>query len=158
MTMLIREATAQDLHAICLLGQEVNRLHHDAWPRIFAPPTQPAHDASHWQQSIAKPDATTFVAEQSGEVVAFITVSLAVESNPLLQPMRVARIGSVCVTASVRRHGIGRALMARVEQWAHERAAADIWLNVWAFNAEALRFYESLGYAVRSHGMGKLSS
>jgi GNAT superfamily N-acetyltransferase len=158
MTIEIREATPDDLHAICVLGQEVNRLHHDAWPQVFAPPSDPRHDASHWQQSVAKPDATAFVGEQAGQIVAFITVSLVAESNPLLQPMQVARVGSVCVSASLRRHGIGRSLMARVEQWAHERGAGDIRLNVWAFNAEALRFYEELGYAVRSHGMGKVLS
>lgn len=158
MAVLIREARAKDLHAICVLGQEINRVHHEAWPQVFVPPSDPHHDASHWEQSIAKPDATAFVAEQSGQVVGFITVSLAKESSPLLQPMHVARIGSVCVSASLLRHGIGRSLMARVEQWAHEHDASDILLNVWAFNAEALRFYEGLGYAVRWHGMGKMQS
>ena len=46
--------------------------------------------------------------------------------------------------------------MARAEQWAHERGGSDILLNVWAFNAEALSFYEGLGYAVRSHFLGKV--
>ena len=158
MALVLREATAEDLPAICVLGQEVNLLHHEAWPQVFAPPSEPGRDAAHWQQSIAKPDAAAFVAEQSGQVIAFITVSLVAESNPLLQPMLVARVGSVCVSAQFRRGGIGRSLMARVEQWAHERGASDIRLNVWAFNAEALRFYEELGYAVRSHFLGKVLS
>src|SRR5688572_21247856 len=115
MTVVIREATAEDLHAICVLGQEVNRMHHEAWPQIFAPPSDPRHDASHWEQSIAKPDATTFVGELSGQVVAFITVASVTESNPLLQAMCVVRIGSVCVSVQHRRHGIGRSLMARAE-------------------------------------------
>jgi ribosomal protein S18 acetylase RimI-like enzyme len=158
MALVLREARAEDLPAICVLGQEANLLHHEAWPQVFAPPSDPSRDAPHWQQSIAKPDAVTFVAEQSGQVIAFITVSLVTESNPLLQSVLVARIGSVCVSAQFRRHGIGRSLMARTEQWAHERGARDIRLNVWAFNAEALRFYEGLGYAVRSHLLGKVLS
>jgi GNAT superfamily N-acetyltransferase len=158
MTVVIREATAEDLQAICVLGQEVNRMHYEVWPQIFASPSDPRHDASHWEQSIAKPDATTFVGELSGQVVAFITVASVTESNPLLQAMCVVRIGSVCVAAQHRRHGIGRSLMARAEQWARERNAGDIRLNVFAFNAEALRFYEELGYAVRSHLLGKTLS
>ena len=158
MTVVIREATAEDLHGICVLGQEVNRMHHEAWPQVFAAPSDPRRDASHWEQSIAKLDATTFVGELAGQVVAFITASSVTESNPLLQAMLVVRIGSVCVSAQHRRHGIGRLLMARAEQWARERGAGDIRLNVFAFNAEALRFYEELGYAVRSHSLGKVLS
>jgi ribosomal protein S18 acetylase RimI-like enzyme len=158
MTAVLREARAEDLPVICALGQEINLLHHDAWPQVYAPPSDPSRDAPHWQQSIGKLDATTFVAEQSGRVVAFITISLVTESNPLLQPMQVARVGSVCVSAQLRRQGIGRSLMAQAERWAHERGAGDIRLNVWAFNAEALRFYDELGFAVRSHFLGKVLS
>ncbi len=158
MALVIREAGAEDLPAICVLGQEVNHLHHQAWPQVFAPPSDPSRDAPHWQQSIAKSDAATLVAEQSGQVIAFITVSLVTESKPLLQPMAVAHVGTVCVSARLRRQGIGRSLMSQAEQWAHERGARDILLNVWAFNAEALLFYERLGYAVRSHLLGKAVS
>jgi GNAT superfamily N-acetyltransferase len=155
MTSAIREATPEDLSAICVLGQEVNLLHHEAWPQVFAAPSDPSHDAPHWQQSIANPNATTFVAEHSGRVIAFITVFFVTESGPLLRPTPFARVGSVCVAAHQRGGGIGRALMAQAERWAIERGASDIRLNVWAFNQAALRFYEELGYGVRFHSLGK---
>lgn len=158
MTPVIREATLEDLHAICVLGQEVSLLHHEAWPQIFAPPLDPGRDASRWQQSIAAPDATTFVAEQASQIIAFITVAVATDSDPLLQPMRFARIDSVCVAAHLRGQGIGRSLIARAEHWALDRGASDLRLNVWAFNERALRLYEELGYAVRSHFLGKVLS
>jgi ribosomal protein S18 acetylase RimI-like enzyme len=151
----IREATADDLPAICVLGQEVNLLHHEAWPRVFAAPADPDRDAPHWRQSISSASATTFIAEQSGNAIGFITVFLADDPSPLLQPGRIARIGSVCVTAPHRGQGVGRALMAQAECWAFERGAQDIRLNVWAFNEAALRFYDELGYGVRSHVLGK---
>ena len=72
--------------------------------------------------------------------------------------MLVAHVGTVCVLARLRRQGIGRSLMSQAEQWAYERGARDILLDVWAFNAEAQRFYERLGYAVRSHLLGKMGS
>ena len=156
MTITIRRARKEDLHAISVLGQELNGLHHENWPQIFAPPSDPARDFSHWQHSFSKDDATAFVGEHSGKVVAFITAKLHIESSPLLQPIRVARIGSVCVHAPFRRHGIGRLLMTEVELWAHERDAHDIQLNVWTFNSEALNFYVELGYRVRSCTLGKL--
>lgn len=130
MARVLREATAEDLPAICVLGQEINLPHHEAWPQVFASPADPSRDAPLWEQNIGKPNAAAFVVEQSSQVIAFITVSLVTESNPLLRPMLVAHIGSVCVAAQFRRHGIGRSLMARAEQWAHDRGAGDILLNV----------------------------
>jgi ribosomal protein S18 acetylase RimI-like enzyme len=155
MTVAIREATAADLPAICVLGQEVNRMHHEAWPRVFAAPSDPHRDAPHWQQSIANANATTFVGEQAGQLVGFITVSLVTESSPLLQASQLARVGTVCVAAALRGRGIGRVLMHRAEQWALQRGASYLRLNVWAFNEAAQRFYEELGYGVHSRILGK---
>jgi GNAT superfamily N-acetyltransferase len=69
--------------------------------------------------------------------------------------MRYARVGSVCVSERLRGQGIGGLLMAQAEQWACERGATDMRLNVWAFNSKALQFYAELGYAIRSHYLGK---
>jgi len=154
----IREAIAEDLPAICVLGQELNLLHHEVWPQIFAAPADPSRDATHWQQSIGSANATTFVAEDLGQLIAFITVFFVTDSSPLLQPAPYVRIGSICVVAHHRGHGIGRALMAQAERWASERGADDIRLHVWGFNQAALRFYDELGYGVRSHVLGKVLS
>jgi hypothetical protein len=91
----IREATTADLPTICRLGQSVNLLHHEAWPEVFAPPSDPRRDEAHWQQSIGRPNATTFVAVHEGEVVAFVTIALVDETNSLMQPLRFARVGSI---------------------------------------------------------------
>lgn len=46
---LYREASQEDLDQISRLGEEVNVLHHEAWPHIFACPGDPMRHASHWQ-------------------------------------------------------------------------------------------------------------
>jgi ribosomal protein S18 acetylase RimI-like enzyme len=155
MTIAIREGTAADLPAICVLGQEVNRMHHEAWPQVFAAPSDPSLDSPHWQQSIGNSNANTFVGDQAGQVVAFITVFLVTESSPLLQPVQLARVGTVCVAEHLRGRGFGRLLMQRAEQWALHRGASYLRLNVWAFNEAALRFYEELGYGIQSRILGK---
>ena len=152
---VVREAHLADLPAICALGQVVNLLHHEAWPQIFAGPSEPRRDEAHWRLSIAADSATTFVVERSGELVAFATVAVIDESLSLLQPLRYAKVGSVCVAEPLRGQGIGKQLMAQAEQWACARGAVDLRLNVWAFNEAALRFYTELGYEVRSQFLGK---
>ena len=150
-----REATNSDISAICVLGQVVNLLHHEAWPQIFSPASDPQRDALYWSKSIETENSTTFVAEKAGEIVGFVSVSVTAENLSLLQPMCFARVGSVCVAEAFRGQGIGRELMAQVELWAAANGAADVRLSVWAFNQPALRLYEELGYEVRSLYLGK---
>lgn len=145
-----REATEADLQAICALGEEVNAVHHAAFPAIFAGPGPADRDAAHWKSSIGRHDATTFVAEASATLVGFVTVSIVSESHSLLQPLRFGRVGSVGITASQRGRGIGRELMQRVQDWVARQGGVEVRLNVWAFNTHALHVYEELGYEVRS--------
>jgi ribosomal protein S18 acetylase RimI-like enzyme len=151
-----REATSVDLQAICVLGQEINALHHAAWPDVFAPSGDPQRDEGLWREMIGMPDATTFVAETAEGVIAFVNVAfIAKDKSPLLQPISYARVGSVGVAERHRGKGIGTELMHRAEAWAAVKGAKHLSLNVWAFNEGAVRLYEELGYEVRSHTMGK---
>jgi len=151
----LREATPDDLPAICGLGEAVNALHHEAWPQVFAEPGDPLRHAAHWRQSIATEQATVFVVERAGQVIGFVTVGLQQDNHLLLQPTRYARIGSISVAPDCQGQGLGRRLMQAAEAWARQRGAPDIRLNVWAFNQRALALYEELGYEVRSQVLGK---
>jgi ribosomal protein S18 acetylase RimI-like enzyme len=150
-----RAAAEADLPAICALGQVVNLLHHQAWPQIFAPASAPERDEEHWRQCVTGSGNVAFVAERAGILVGFVTVSIITESHSLLQPMRYARVGSICVQESQRGRGIGSELMKRAEEWAAAQGAIDVRLNVWAFNQSALALYKELGYEVRSLFLGK---
>ena len=150
-----REASVADLSSICAIGEEVNTLHHEAWPHIFASAGAPCRDRDHWLQSIGKDTATTFVAETSNDLVGFVTVSIVDETHSLLQPLRYGRVGSVGVALAHRGKRIGPELIAHAEHWARDHGAHEIRLNVWAFNEHAMHMYEELGYEVRSHFLGK---
>ena len=147
---IYREATEPDLSAICALGEEVNAIHHRAFPQVFASAGEIDRDAAHWMNNIGKQDATTFVAEESGSLVGFVNVSIVTESHSLLQPMRFGRVGSVGITENKRGQGIGRELMELAQDWVSRRGGVEVRLNVWAFNSHALHVYEELGYEVRS--------
>ena len=152
---IYREATKTDLPAICALGEEVNAVHNRAFPQVFAGVGEPDRDAAHWMNSLGKNDSTTFVAEESGSLVGFVTVSVVTESHSLLQPMRFGRVGSVGITEHRRGQGIGRDLMGLAQDWAFRRGGVEMRLNVWAFNSHALHVYEELGYEVRSLSLVK---
>lgn len=153
-----RRATLADLPRISEIGQLLNELHHAAWPGIFAPASMPQRDEAHWRQSVNAESAAGFVAEAGGDLLGFVTLQVMDEQHTLLQPLRFARIGSVCVVEAARGRGVGRALMAQAEAWAQSQGAADVRLTVWVFNQSAQRLYEELGYEPRSLNMGKFLS
>ncbi|WP_371183946.1 GNAT family N-acetyltransferase [Xanthomonas sacchari] len=153
--LICREAIESDLAAICALGEEVNAVHHDAFPHIFAGPGDADRDVAHWKRSIGQDNATTIVAEAQGVLVGFVTVGMVSESHSLLQPMRFGRVGSVGITQRHRGQGIGPALMQRAHAWVALRGGVEMRLNVWSFNTHALHVYEELGYEVRSLTLAK---
>ena len=153
--LTVREATSLDLPAICALGEEVNAIHHAAFPTVFAGPGAPERDVAHWSNSLAKADATTLLAEEDGQAIAFVTLGVTSETNSLLQPMRVGRVGSIGVAASRRGQGVGSELMQHAHTWLRLHGATEVRLNVWAVNAGALALYRELGYEVRSMQLAK---
>lgn len=150
-----RRASLADLSSICELGQVVNRLHHDAWPQVFVATADRAEEEKHWLKSLQGESAATFLASVDDAVAGFVTVHILEEKHCLLQALRYARVGTLCVAEPMRGRGIGRALMECAERWAASCGASDIRLEVWKFNAAAVRLYEELGYEIQSFAMSK---
>jgi GNAT superfamily N-acetyltransferase len=55
-------------------------------------------------------------------------------------------LGILVVAESAEGHGVGRALLAKVEEWARERAYRFLTLNVFSGNERARAVYERAGY------------
>lgn len=87
-------------------------------------------------------DQATFVARLDGEVVGMVAVSTQRHWSGNLD----AYVGELATAAGQERRGIGRALLARAEQWATARGLAHITLETGAANADARAFYGALGY------------
>ena len=74
---------------------------------------------------------------------------------PFLVPRHYALVGMLAVGNNYQQQGIGRQLMRWAEDWAREQGMAEIELSVYAFNAGAVAFYDSLGYEPLSTTMVK---
>lgn len=150
-----RRAIVEDLASVHALAQVVNRLHHGAWPDVFAHSPDPATEKAHWLKSLQGDTAATFLACVEGTNIGFVTVQILEEDHCLLQQLRYARVGTLCVAEAMRGRGIGRALMEHAQRWASSCGAAEMRLEVWNFNLTAVRLYEELGYELRSLAMSK---
>jgi ribosomal protein S18 acetylase RimI-like enzyme len=61
-----------------------------------------------------------------------------------------AKLDKLYVLQSVQRHGLGLRLVDRVRALARAAGAATLILNVNKYNAQAIRFYERQGFAIRA--------
>ena len=155
---IVRPATPADFSIVSELAKHLAALHHEAWPSVFAPASGSGRDDAHWQESITGNGRATFVAELDGSIAGFVALAVDTETHSLFQPIRFARVNSVCVATWAQGKGVGRALMQEAEAWAMAQKAIEVRLVVWAFNQTALRMYEELGYTLRAHTLGKVLS
>jgi ribosomal protein S18 acetylase RimI-like enzyme len=87
-------------------------------------------------------DHGVFVARVDGEVVGLVAVS----EQRHWSGQRDAYIGELVTGQRVEGRGVGRALLARAEQWARDRGLDRITLETGAANSRARDFYERQGY------------
>jgi acetyltransferase len=93
------------------------------------------------EAALADPDRVVLVAELDGEVVGMAHI---VPSGAANAPHR-AEVQRVAVAAAARGMGVGRRLMASVEEAALERDLTLLWLTTHD-GTEACAFYEAVGY------------
>jgi ribosomal protein S18 acetylase RimI-like enzyme len=86
-----------------------------------------------------------FVAEHAGRTVGFISGELR-EGSPTFQAKTWASVDDVFVEPDNRNLGVGRALLECVKEWAKQRGADGVSLQVAAANERGRKFYEDLGF------------
>jgi GNAT superfamily N-acetyltransferase len=106
-------------------------------------PATPEQVIPRLEGIIRDPMAVLFVAEmESGNAVGFIHVM----HQHLIEYDPRAEIAALVVDEECRGLGIGRALLARAEEWALERDCRVLHLRSKISRAAAHAFYEGLGY------------
>jgi ribosomal protein S18 acetylase RimI-like enzyme len=155
----VRRALEADLPAIARLGDEVNTLHQQVYPEVFAAPGNLDAHVVYWRAQmdegyrfwLAEP---AMPGDAPAPVVGFASARVSDEpASALLQALRPCRVGTVGVTAAWRGRGVGRLLMAQLIEYAAAEQATEIRLNVFSFNRDAIAFYEHLGFETRTQVM-----
>ncbi|OLB65835.1 MAG: hypothetical protein AUI10_05160 [Actinobacteria bacterium 13_2_20CM_2_72_6] len=103
---------------------------------------------------IATPDTLLLVAEDGGQPVGWIWLSLPTPANG----RDTAWVYNVEVDADRRGRGYGRAIMRAAEDELTERGVTRFALNVFGDNPVAIGLYESLGFRVTQLQMAKTVS
>jgi len=131
-TIVVRRATDDDLTTmVALLAQ------------LHDPPTAIA-DADTWKRMLAQDHRVILLAEVDGGPAGTADVSIA--PNLTHDAQSRAYVENVAVAVGLRRHGVGRALMAEVERVARDAGCYKVTLMSADHRDDAHRFYEALGY------------
>ena len=151
--MEIRPITMQDQQAVQRLFQQVHDLHSGALPHIYK-----QHDAAlsgeEFLQLLEEPKHLLFGAQVGDTLAGFCHLSVKTTgNNPLIVPRSIAYMEELVVDRAYRGQGIAKALFARAKAIAAEQNLGALELMVWAFNQDAIRFYEKMGMTVQNQRM-----
>ncbi|HJS19205.1 MAG TPA: GNAT family N-acetyltransferase [Anaerolineales bacterium] len=156
MEISVRKATADDYNSLCELFSEVDALHRDHLPHLFQKPGGAAREQDYYSELIADENAALLVAEAGEKLVGFVHAFVREPpAMPVFVPRRYVIADSIVVSSEFQNQGIGGTLMDKMQEWAIEKGATSIELNVYEFNQSAISFYERLGYQSLSRKMSR---
>lgn len=143
--MEIRFAQTEDIPGILELLRQVGQVHHTGRPDIFRSDAQ-KYGASQVIALLNKPGNAIFVATEEDAVLGYCFCVLKThEKDPVIADYTELYIDDLCVDETRRGQHIGKALYEAACRYAKESRCYNVTLNVWSFNENALRFYESCG-------------
>jgi ribosomal protein S18 acetylase RimI-like enzyme len=155
-TVRVRPATVEDYPRAHDVIVATFDFHQQAACEQFRATDSPAPTRNMIEELLRDDQGAWFLAEADEQILGFVTVRLRPAAHePYLVPELRASVDSLGILPAWQRRGIGQRLMAAVEQWAREHGARRILLSVWAFNAGALGFYDTLGYTTFTHNLWK---
>ena len=144
----IRPVTIDDLEVLIDIYLDT-AVHHAAIdPEVFHVPARDDVAGRLTRRIEGRGITGEYVAATIGDVMvgsASVDIADPPTRGNMLRSVRTAEFG-VSVVDGWRGHGIGRALIAHLEQWAAERGIERMILNVSEANEGAIRLYHELGY------------
>ena len=152
----VRAATDADFSQLCELFAELDAQHLAFRPDLFRPTSQPPRTREDIAARIEGPHTIIFVAADNHGWGLLGLASLVLREIPesvVHKARRVAEVDNLVVRQNVRRLGIGRALLERASAWAVQQKTDDLSLGVYEFNANALAFYEAVGFTTLTRRM-----
>jgi len=150
--MNIRLATPDDADALA-------RAHIDSWRSAYRGLVPDSHlakldyakRAEHFSTALTEHSEETYLAEENGEVLGFLTVGECRDAD--VNRRETGEIWGIYLAPAHWRKGVGRALCQYGERLLKSRGHTEAALWVFRANEQATRFYEAMGF--RADGASK---
>lgn len=142
----ITRASVADAKTVAKLNDHVHQKHVNAVPSLFKEKT--LREAQEiFEQILALDNAYVFIAWVGKTAVGYtITFIHYKEETPFTKPRRFMIIDQISVNPNWKGRGIGRSLINAALSVAAEHNIQEIDASTWAFNKEALAFFEAFGF------------
>lgn len=141
----IRKASVNDYIYVQKLMQSVQDLHHNKRSEIHK--DSEIFDKEEFNQNIN----SIIVVEINNTVVGVVKYLIKEKlENSYTNYRKVLFIDALVVDQNYRKKGIGKILMLEMEKIAKYNNCSSVELNVWAFNENAIKFYEGMGMSVKT--------
>ena len=151
--MIICKAEEKHIPGMIELLKQVGQVHHLGRPDLFRAGAQ-KYNKEDLQKLLQDESRPIFIAEDDGKVLGYGFCILKITKNdPVLADYTTLYIDDLCVDENCRGRHIGKAVYAHIVDYAKALGYDSVTLNVWAFNENAKRFYESLGMKPQKIGM-----
>ncbi|MCL1987505.1 MAG: GNAT family N-acetyltransferase [Firmicutes bacterium] len=146
---MVRLAKQWDIDGILRLLAQIADMHRQNRPDIFKETGQ-KYDKADIEKMLADETSPIFVAVNGqNKVLGYCFCNLRKADHPVLKENIRLHIDDFCVDSAMQNKGIGKKIFARVLEFANYKQINQIDLDVWAFNQNAIKFYESLGFSTQ---------
>lgn len=146
---MIRKMKLEDYEEVKELFQEVHNLHLENRPDIYIDgdplPREIFEDFLH------NSDNLNLVYDYNSKIIGVMIANIIyIPSNSIIKERKICFIDSLAVHENNRRQGIGISLYKKLKEEIKDKNIDAIELNVWGFNENAIKFYESLGMTIKN--------
>lgn len=147
--MPIRIMELSDYEEVWRLVYQIHDIHVRSRPDIYQDGNP--LPIAYFERCISDRDSLNYVYEKNGSIIGVVMATKErARDIPINQERYIYFIEDIVVDNMYRRQGIGKELYLFLENRAREEEVDGIELNVWSFNEDALKFYESLGMSVKN--------
>ncbi len=144
--IIVREARREDLEGVNVIRKQVHQLHLNGRPDMFrGDGWEVVKDVA--EKRFESDKDLVIAAAMEEEIVGFALIKMAeIKDHPVKPDQLIYHVEEFGVDENHKRMGIGRKLMHFIREDAKRRGYKRVDLDVWAFNKNALAFYESIGF------------
>ena len=151
---MIREMNLNDYEDVRILVKQIHELHLSNRPDIYN--DEESFPKEYFEKVLSDANNLNYIYVENKKIVGILIATLQ-HTNPLpiIKPRAFYFIENIVVDKNYRRKGIAKKLFEYLSLKAKENNIDSIELNVWSFNSDAIKFYESMGMNIKNIRMEK---
>lgn len=148
--IVFRTPTSAEAARLTALMRElfVDHYSHSTTPENVAAFLDGVYTEAKQRAELADPHIDTFAVERGDDWIGFAQLRYATSPPSPVPGARPCELGRIYLSRAAQGAGVGRRLVARLEQAALARGRDALWLSVWQEAPWAIGFYRRMGFEI----------